>query len=125
ELDKLGIDIKADTEYNEYQVRYKNDKNKNHGYHTDDLEDAVATGKSMAEHKRKHNSTSSTEEIYDPIFSPKKQFTTTAADNPQYPPKSPMSGQPMQLINVGAHGQVPFKAWIHLTDRLVLPYREK
>lgn len=65
------------------------------------------------------------EEIYDPIFNEKKQFTTTAADNPHYPPKSPMSGQPMELINVGAHGQIPFKAWVSLNDRIVLPYREK
>jgi hypothetical protein len=126
ELAKLGIDLRANVEWNEYQVKYRDDKNPKHGYHTDDLEDAVATGKKMAEHKHKHNSTSSANtEIYDPIFnSTAKQFTTTAADNPHYPPKSPMSGEPMEIINCGAHGQTPFRAWIHIRDRIVLPYRE-
>jgi len=68
--------------------------------------------------------------IYDPLFheQPPVQYLTTAADSTrisaQRVPRSPLSNTDMQLIDVGPFGQPPFKAWVHLTDRIVLPYRE-
>jgi hypothetical protein len=149
ELLKLGITIKTDEGHSKYSpsyvVKYAGDKNPDHGYFTNDLEDAHATGKDMA--KRKKSSTaaviktpdkvkvvtaSAKVELYDPIFSRKQQSNHAAviasADQLRYsptsPPLSPLSGRPMQLAQAGTYGQVPFKVWIHLEDRIVLPYRE-
>jgi hypothetical protein len=143
ELQKLGIIIKTTEEHSkyspEYVVKHAGDKNPDHGYFTNDLEDAYETGKDMA--KRKHGTTAAVikttasdakPELYDPVFANRQQSNHAAviasADQPKYssasPPKSPLSGRPMQLAQAGTYGQAPFKIWVHLEDRIVLPYRE-
>lgn len=68
--------------------------------------------------------------IYDPLFSDTASLgensliTAAVSDVAQYrQPISPISNQPMEKILVGAYGQAPFYAWVHLQDRIVLPYR--
>ena len=52
ELAKVGVDLKIDREWDEYQVYpvgLTAERREAVKYHTDDLEDAVSTGKVMAQ----------------------------------------------------------------------------
>lgn len=68
-------------------------------------------------------------EIFDPLTvianaSETPLLTTTAAEIPIRAPNSPISGQTMETVQVGAYGQQPFSAWVHYKDRIILPKRE-
>jgi hypothetical protein len=134
ELAGLGLLIKPTGEMGgdgpEYVVKFKDDKNPDHGYFTNDLEDALGTGKAMHKHRQthgdKHNATAN---VVDPIFGknnqPKPSLVMMASsDRVSYTvPKSPLSQQPMEKVQAGAYGQKPFDIWVHLNDRIALPHR--
>jgi len=65
--------------------------------------------------------------IYDPLFTNYKQPApnyTLEAHSPINAPLSPYSREPMQLVNCGSPSEAYFKAWVHLKDRVVLPFKE-
>lgn len=129
ELRKIGVTIRKTGEGTygrpEMVVKLASDKNPEHGYYTDDLEDALDTGKAMAQHQRGGAATatdlipSKTERSA--ITASDQSIAVTAATNNI--PSSPLSNRPMKLTKVGAFGQPPFDAWVHLDDRIVLPHR--
>jgi hypothetical protein len=47
-LSILGVSIKNKDSAGDYKVTYKGDRNPDHGYYTNDLEDAYYTGIDMA-----------------------------------------------------------------------------
>lgn len=48
-------------------------------------------------------------------------LTLVAASEP--PPLSPVSGEPMELLEVGSYGKAPILVWAHLGDRITIPVR--
>lgn len=51
ELKAIGITLQYDADLDEYRVNLKGDKEST-AYYTPDLDDAIGTGKAMANHKR-------------------------------------------------------------------------
>lgn len=49
-LGPLGLEIKLSSEWGEFRVNFKGGREAT-AYYTDDLDDAVATGRAMAENK--------------------------------------------------------------------------
>lgn len=47
-LSAVGISLKNKDSAGEYRITYKGDRNPDHGYYTDDIEDAYFTGIDMA-----------------------------------------------------------------------------